>query len=303
MPVADKVLVMFDDITIQAIKEDFLRRSHVELERRVQERTTELAERNRLLQAEIVERGQVENRLVQANLDLERTMWQLRKLGSKLARVEENERKRMAHILHDQLQQALVAARFSLSVLEQQSDTPLRGAICTARTAVDEALRESRSLVLELSPPILREGSIASAMKWLRLRMQEKHGLTVHVEVDEAIGVLEEDLRLAIFHAVRELLLNVIKYSGVLSAEVSITIQPDAMIRVVVSDKGRGFDASSVNRHEDLELGFGLLAVRERFDALGGHMTIESEPTHGCRVTLIAPIVKSPPSSHELPER
>jgi PAS domain S-box-containing protein len=297
MPVAGKVLVMFDDITIQALREDLLRRSHAELERRVQDRTTELAERNQRLQEEIVEREQAEHRMVNANLALERTMSQLRKLGSRLSRAELDERKRIAHILHDQLQQALVAARFSLSVLEQKTDEALQGTVRSARTSVDEALRESRSLVLELSPPILREGGITPAMKWLRLRMHEKYGLTVQVDVNERVGMLEEDLRLAIFHAVRELLLNVVKYAGVTSAEVLITVLAEDKVMVVVADRGCGFDTSLSGRGDDRELGFGLLAVRERFDALGGQMTIDSEPGKGSRITLIAPLGQSPSAS------
>jgi PAS domain S-box-containing protein len=264
--VAGKVLVMFDDITLQALREELLRRSHAELERCVQERTAEL----------------------------ERAMLQLRKLGAKLARVEEQERKRMAHILHDQLQQALVAAGFNLSALERGvSDAALQENVRMAKTAVDEALRESKTLVLELSPPILREGGIAPAMQWLRRWMQEKHGLTLHVSVDERAAVLEEDLRLAIFNGVRELLLNVVKHAGVSTASVTINLRPDARIQVVVTDKGHGFDPSVVSRHDDLEMGFGLLAIRERFDAIGGHLTVESAPTKGCRVTLVTPVARS----------
>ncbi len=293
MPVDDKILVMFDDITVQSLREDLLRRSHAELERRVQERTAELAERNSLLQAEIVERGHAEARLLNSNLALERAMPQLRKLGAKLTRVEEQERKRMAHILHDQLQQLLVAANFSLFAVERGvSDAGIQENVRAARSAVEEALRESKSLVLELSPPILREGGIGPAMKWLAMRMHEKHGLTVEAAVDERTNMLEEDLRLAIFRAVRELLLNVAKHSGVSSASVSIAIRPDALVQIEVSDKGRGFEPSVLSQPDGPDLGFGLLAVRERFDAFGGHMAIASNRGRGCRVTLTAPITE-----------
>jgi PAS domain S-box-containing protein len=301
VPVTDKVFVMFDDITIQALKADLLQQSHAELECRVEARTAELAARNRSLQEEIVERKEVEGRLVQANLALEHTTSQLRKLGAKLARAEEQERKRIAQILHDQLQQLLVGARFNLYALERQVDEALRKNVHMARSAVEEALRESKSLVLELSPPILREGGIDHAMNWIRLRMKETHGLTVHSEVDERANGIEEDLRQAIFHSVRELLLNVVKYSGVSTAEVTIAIRPDARIEVVVADKGCGFAPSTPDRRDGPECGFGLLAIRERFDALGGLMTIESAPKHGCRVTLMAPIASLPSPSGASP--
>ncbi|MCE9612816.1 MAG: response regulator [Lentisphaerae bacterium] len=268
--VADKVLVMFDDITMRALREDLLRQSNLDLERRVQERTSELAKRN---------------------VALERTTALLRQLGAKLAQVEDLERKRIAHILHDQLQQLLVAANFSISALERGlTDGGQLSAARAAGMAVSEAIQESRSLVLELSPPILREGGLALAMKWIQMRMLEKHKLRVAAEVDERVQAAGEDLRIAIFHAVRELLLNVVKHSGVSTAEVTITVLQDDQVQVVVGDRGRGYAPLEQGHPEDLELGFGQLAVRERFEALGGRMTVDSAPGAGCRVTLTAPM-------------
>jgi signal transduction histidine kinase len=262
-----------------------------ELESRLKERTAELAERDRALQEKIIERRQAEVRLIQTNLSLERTTAQLRRLGTKLAQVEEHERKRMAHVLHDQLQQMLVAASFGLSALEQGlSDEHLFGALRAAREALDEAIRESKSLVLELSPPILREGGVAQSLKWIRQQMLDKHGLSVHVSVAEEAKAIGEDLRVAIFRSVRELLFNTVKHSGVTAAEVELSILPSAQVRVVVSDLGQGFSPAGIDDAEPRDLGFGLFAIRERFESLGGHMEIDSRPGQGCRVTLISPI-------------
>ena len=295
IPVAEKVFVMFDDITDQTLKEDSLIRSREELERRVEARTVEIAERNRSLQTQIEERRKVEERLVQANVALERTAVQLRKLGAKLARVEEHERKRMAHILHDQLQQSLVAANFGLSTLQKGlTDKALLKTARAAAAAVTDAIQESKSLVLELSPPVLREGGLVPAMKWIRTRMREKHGLHLDVRVDKRAHAIAEDLRLAIFHAVRELLLNVVKHSGVASAKVNVRLLPGKQVQVTVADRGCGYVPSESSQENDLLAGFGLMAVRERFDALGGSMTIESAPGKGCCVTLLAPLVEHP---------
>lgn len=304
VPVADKVFVMFDDITVRALKEDFLRRSNIELERRVEKRTAELAERNLLLQAEVLERQLAEQRLLQTNLTLGQTTAQLRKLGAKLTRVEEQERRRMAHILHDQLQQMLVSASFSLSLLERDlSDTRLLNTARAASMALNEAIRESKSLVLELSPPVLREGGLAQAMKWIRQHMFEKHGLTVVTSVDEHAGTIGEDLRLTIFQAVRELLLNVVKHSKVTTATVDLAILPEAQVQVVVSDQGHGCTLPAPGQDEQLSPGFGLFAIRERFESLGGRMQIEGASGQGFRVTLIAPITSPAPLPQSEPDK
>jgi PAS domain S-box-containing protein len=295
VPVAGKICVMFDDITLQAFKEDLMCQSNVELERRVAERTAELAERNQLLQVEISERKKAQEQMVQANLILEHSTAQLRKLGTTLARIEETERNRLAHILHDQLQQMLVAARFNLSALEKGLlDKHLLESARAAGEAVDEALRESKSLVLELSPPILREGGLIQALQWIGRRMFEKHGLTVQVEADECDGLIGEDLRIALFHAVRELLFNVVKHAGVTSARVELALLPDRRVRVTVSDRGCGYSPSGSPPRDEADPGFGQMAIQERFCSFGGQMTVESAPGEGCRVTLIAPIADSP---------
>ncbi len=302
VPVAGKVFVMFEDITLRAFKEDLMRQANVELERRVEERTAELAERNQLLHLEIAERKKIQDQMAQANLSLERTTSQLRKLGTKLVRIEEFERNRLAHILHDQLQQMLVAASFNLSALEKGlSDKSLLGSARAASQAIEEAIRESKSLVLELSPPILREGGLIQAIKWIGLWMNEKHGLTVKMVADDRVGEVGEDLRVAIFHSVRELLFNVVKHSGVTFAEVEITVRPDQQVQVRVSDQGRGYSPSTPKSDDELDGGFGQLAIRERFSSLGGRISVESAPGQGCRVTLIAPMAVSPVPAPTLP--
>ncbi len=302
IPVAGKVFVMFDDVTEQANRESVFIRSRAELEGIVRARTAELEERNRALNIRTEERRQAEDQLRHSNLALERTAKQLRKLGVKLARVEEQERERMAHILHDQLQQSLVAASFSLSTLEDGLvDKGMRKTARAAAAALNEAIRESKSLVLELHPPVLREGGLAPALRWLRLRMREKHGLSVQVRVDRSADRIPEELRSAIFHSVRELLLNVAKHSGVTSAEVEVRLPPDRNVRVVVADTGRGYSTATPSAEGEPAEGFGMLAVRERMDALGGRMTVDSAPGKGCRVTLVAPIVEAPAAGADRP--
>lgn len=291
VPVAGKVFVMFDDITLAALREELLIRSRDELEHKVRDRTAELGDRNRTLQAEIEERRRAEQRLREANRTLERTMVQLRKLGARLAGAEENERKRMAHVLHDQLQQSLVAASFGLSSLEQElTDPPLLRTARAAAAAVNDAIRESKSLVQELSPPVLREGGLGPALKWLRLRMLEKHGLKVDMDIDARLGTMAEDVRIALFHAVRELLLNVVKHAHVTSARVGVRLGRGRKVSVTVVDRGRGYDPAAAAEDAGHGSGFGQLAIRERFEVLGGSMKVDSAPGRGCSVTLTVPV-------------
>lgn len=238
---------------------------------------------------DITERKLAENKLRDTNAALERTTAQFRRLSHQLTQVEQWERERMALVLHDHLQQLLVGARLQVAALE--GGLPGGDLLEYARKAaqaLDEAIRQSKSLAIDLSPPVLREGGLAEALKWLASRMQETHGLNVQVHA-EAVS-LTYNLRTVLFAAVKELLLNVVKHAGVKAATVTLVQAPDRQVQVTVSDTGCGFDAAKVFVREKRGDIFGMFSIRERMESLGGHVEVDSAPGKGCRVTLSAPV-------------
>lgn len=238
---------------------------------------------------DITERKQAEAHLQLANATLERTTVQLRRLSRQLTHVEQRERERMALVLHDNLQQLLVGARYHVAALEYGlPEGDVRESARKASQLLEEALRESKSLTIDLRPPILREGGLAEALKWLAHRMLASHGLSVRITV--SAGPLAEDLSAVLFNAVKELLLNVVKHAGVRAADVVMTHSPENVVRVTVSDAGHGFRVAQCSVCEATSNAFGLFAIRERMESMGGRLEIDSAPGAGCRVTLIAPI-------------
>ena len=107
---------------------------------------------------------------------------------------------------------------------------------------------------------------------------------------------LEEDLRISMFRAVRELLVNVAKHARAKNIEVT-TRKDGPNIRVQVKDDGVGFDHLEVHSRRDLSGGFGLFDIRERLRYLGGNFQLESEPGQGTRATLSAPLKPQAPTS------
>ena len=219
---------------------------------------------------------------------LEQKTCQLRALAAELARVEDKERRRLAQILHDDFQQGLVAARFQIGNLRRFSSVaPFQAEIGNVDKTLQECLETSRSLTSELCPRVLCEPSLGAALQWLGRRFQEKHGLTVKVVADKGIGVNQEELRVALFHAVRELLFNTVKHAQVKQAHVRLSRAKDGRVRVVVSDKGVGFDPAQIRAKEGLSGGFGLFRLRERI-AHFGELDVKSAPGKGSRFTLSA---------------
>jgi signal transduction histidine kinase/ActR/RegA family two-component response regulator len=248
--------------------ESRLRVALADLEKRVTERTAELAEANRQL--------------------TDRTN-QLRRLALELTRAEERERRRVAQVLHDQLQQLLVGARLHADLMaDELSNDDARERMKRVTRLIDESIRSSRSLTEELSPPGLHLVGLVEGFRWLARWMEQQHQLTVQVTATTVVDPDSEGVSALLFRCGRELLFNVVKHAGVKVAQVTIERVDGRQIRVTVADDGHGFDAAQYQA--DSNPGFGLFSIRERLSLLGGSMSITSSPATGTSVILQAPL-------------
>jgi PAS domain S-box-containing protein len=253
--------VILRDVTQRKRADDALKALNETLEQRVAERTTE----------------------VQQQADL------LRVLASELTKTEERERRRLAQLLHDHLQQLLVAARMSLARARRRVEEPKAGRLLAEVDGVlDQSIRESRSLTVQLSPPVLYDAGLEAALRWLSRDMADKHCLAVEVEAQPADEPTDEDTRVFLFQAARELLFNVVKHAHVECARLRLDRTVEGAIRLEVLDEGVGFDAPGGGIGEGGS-GFGLFQIRERVGVMGGQMEIESIPNEGTRTTIILP--------------
>jgi CheY-like chemotaxis protein len=163
---------------------------------------------------------------------------------------------------------------------------------------LSDALEYSRTLVSELSPPVLRDRGLAPALRWLVLNMK-KFDLNVALHVpDEHRLHLTEDQCLLLFQSVRELLINSSKHAG--THDVWVTLeQRRTQLVIEVEDKGRGFDVAAVADSKDLSSKFGLFSIQERMRALGGTFDVHSAPSKGTLATLILPL-QDAEASHQV---
>ncbi|MEI6515123.1 MAG: response regulator [bacterium] len=236
-----------------------------------------------------VELADTVSELKAANITLDQNMEQLRKLTAKLAQVDECERKRMALLLHDQLQQILVASIIKVGLVDRlapKKDFAL--AIREVRKLLDAILVISRSVTTDLFPPIILDAGLVPSMRWLADWMCEKHGLLVVVSGDKAINV-SESLRLLIFQTVRELLCNVVKHAKTTRAEVDLDLTEAALLRVVVTDHGVGFSPDILATLFSSE-GLGLFFLRERLAYVGGTLEVATSSRQGAQVSITVPI-------------
>ena len=214
----------------------------------------------------------------------------LRSLASDRSLTEERERRRIAVELHDRVGQLIVIAKIKLGIVRESiSSLALGGKLSEVGKLIDQAIQNTRSLTYELSPPILHELGFEASVQWLCKDAEERYGISTYFENDVSTKPLSDNIRIVLFTAVRELLVNVMKHAKALRVGVSIQKDNDT-ICVKVEDDGVGFDMSEMDFHVTRKGGFGLFSIRERLAHLGGRVDVDSIPGTGTRVSLFAPL-------------
>jgi PAS domain S-box-containing protein len=242
----------------------------------------------RLAIIDVTEHKQQELAMQKAQVELERRAAQLARLSLELTMAEQRERRRLAEVMHDNLQQLLAGAKLNLGMVTAES-TDQQSALEIGCSLIRESLEVSRTLSAELSPPVLFQQGLREALEWLARWMKKTHALDVAIHVDEEDYPVEEAIKVLMFQSVRELLFNVTKHAKVTCAQVAMSRQ-DARLKLVVSDAGTGFDPQQLWCDREIDKGFGLFSVRERLVLLEGTFEIESSPEGGTTVTLTAPM-------------
>ncbi len=234
----------------------------------------------------------LEQRVAERTAEAHRLADQLRALASDLSMTEQRERKRLATILHDHVQQLLVAATMQLGLIKRADRRTVESTVQGVESIIKEAIAASRSLTVELSPPILHQGGLAAALGWLAGRMEEKSLFKVHVRANNDAEPASEPVRLLLFESIRELLLNALKHSGVREAHVTMLRTGEGWTKILVEDKGCGLHPDSLSPQSGG--GFGLFSIQQRLAYLGGVMEVESAPGQGTRIILTAPSADAP---------
>ncbi len=215
---------------------------------------------------------------------------ELRSLASQLSLAEERERRRIATEVHDRISQNLAICRMKLgSLVEAARSTRFAKPLSEMQTLIKRLIDEIRSLTFEVSSPLLYELGLEAAVERLTEQIGEEHGVKFNFEDDGQPKPLDDDIRVLLFQAVRELLINITKHAQARHARVRME-RHDGDLRITVLDDGVGFDTSQISPGSKKIKGFGLFSIRERLRHIDGHIDIESKQGQGTRVTLTTPL-------------
>ena len=251
------------------------------------EKFNELLDSLRLSQEEL-EKQIGERNETQAKLELYQD--KLRSLMSELALVEEKERRRISVELHDNTIQNLGLSKFKLSVFRNSldKDTPTN-ILDEVILIIDSAIKDTRNLIFELSPPILYELGFVPAIEWLAEKFHLERDLVCEVKDDGKNKPLDHAISVILFQIIRELLVNIVKHAKADKATITMS-QIDERVKIEVKDDGVGFDISALGKSIIEPQGYGLFSIRERLSNFGENLDIDSTPGGGTVISFAAPL-------------
>jgi len=235
----------------------------------------------------------LETRVVQRTAELLHANGQLRQLSAHMAAVKEEERKRIAREIHDELGQNLLALKLDIVQLNERMggrQTRFARRVASALDNIDATLRSVRGIMNELRPSVLDLG-LAAALEWLVNDFRHRSSLHYELELpsEAQLAAIGGDSSLVLFRIVQESLVNVLRHSRASQVTVRLWVD-DGVILLEVEDNGIGIAPSCRERPGS----FGLIGMQERADALQGSFTLNDyEPGAGCCVTVRLPLLSS----------
>lgn len=216
----------------------------------------------------------------------------LQMFSRQLIEAQEDERRRIARELHDQIGQVLTAIKMNLHTVQQDCNSTEAGShIKDNIDAVDEALRLVRDLSIDLRPPLLDDLGLVTALRWYVDRYAKRTGLNVDVviELPDENERFSREVETACFRIAQEALTNIVRHAQ--ASQILVYVAKDKnMLSVSVKDDGVGFDAESLRKRATRVATLGLISMQERAHAAGGTIDIDSVPSHGTEVRFKLPL-------------
>lgn len=215
-------------------------------------------------------------------------------LSSQLLTAQETERRKISKELHDELGQALAALKLRLGMIHKKLplDQPALLEEC-AETAryIDQVMENVRRLSRDLSPSVLEDLGLSTALKWEVAEFQRLHPAQVSLEILNLDAVFPPQVQIAIFRILEETLANIGKHARASQVLIRAALEKDGF-SLLVEDEGQGFPLDQPGWQSK---GLGIAVMKERARMVGGDLRVESQEGHGTRVVLRIPAEKLAP--------
>jgi two-component system, NarL family, sensor histidine kinase UhpB len=214
---------------------------------------------------------------------LQRVHHERRRAGQLVLRAQEEERRRVARDLHDEVNQALTAILLRLEALSQDSPPERQAEVAELKRLTNQAMDELLNLARHLRPTALDDHGLVPAIEAQLKGFGERTGVKATFAATGDPNALDEETQTVVYRVAQEALLNVGRHAGAHNVEVALKAG-DAGAELRVSDDGAGFNTGSVR-----EGALGLEGMAERARLVGGELDLRSSPGSGTELTLRVP--------------
>jgi signal transduction histidine kinase len=230
---------------------------------------------------------------MQSHLELKQSKRSYRELLGKFITTNEEERRKIAREIHDEVNQLLLSVMLNLEDIEGALPAELvevRERLRVNRSHINQAFDDLRELSFRLRPPALDELGLPQALEWYVDSLSKEAGLSITLRVSglsqrRPAPVVEMEL----FRIAQEALSNVIKHARAASARVKLDLGKSRLV-LLVEDSGTGFDPSALLNTSGSNRSLGLLGMMERAELCGGTLKIDSSPGSGTRLRVEIPV-------------
>jgi len=245
-------------------------------------RTASLTRRNR----ELLELQEHRER---AQAEQAQTYARLRGLTRRLEAAKEDERKRIARELHDEMGQILTTAKLNLQLVSEDVPGGERDRrVGDAIGLIDRLIAQVRTLSLALRPPLLDELGLKAALRGYVEAQQRHAGVPITLRADAPTDGLPPDVEIAAFRVVQEAITNVLRHARARRIDVELSYDP-GWLSISVEDDGQGFDVTAALERASEGRHLGLAGMKERVESMGGSIAITSMPGAGAKVLARLP--------------
>jgi len=218
--------------------------------------------------------------------DLNHKQIDLRAVSESLERRLEEERRRIARELHDELAQSMTAAKINLGLLgdlSREAAPEVRRAIRETEAVIVRTIDETQRISMDLRPVMLDELGLVPALRWYANNFARRTGIPVDIQADGSGGPARSEFKTLLFRFFQEALTNVVRHARAQQVRIGLTGM-NGTLKAVVVDDGIGMKQNGDRPH-----GLGLLGMRERIERAGGRLTIISRPGRGTRLEVMLP--------------
>jgi signal transduction histidine kinase len=294
-PIGTTTLIRSLEVALNSRRRQYQVRDFLEEQRRTErelrEAHEELADRARQLETLVKLRTA---KLAESNEQLRREMVKREALRRKLVHAQEEERRRIARELHDQMGQNLTALNVGLkSLLDRQSRSGFDSRVQGLQELATQTARDLHRVAVELRPAALDDLGLVKAIRALIETWSTRYGIDVDFEAGQykAAGISSE-IETILYRIIQEALNNIAKHSG--ATRVALVLRHTAdQVQAIIEDDGRGFDAHVAFQSGNGSNRLGLLGIQERLSTVGGNFKVESAPERGATLLVRIPISKA----------